>query len=215
MKSIDEIKADYHLFIEIQMGKYFRSINKSEFSDEAEAKFVLDKIINAYNQKIASEHLKLDNLNPAAKTAWFNSIEIDFTDKSADEMNSEEFAGSDYGPGILSDIFPGISDKELDLVPFCWVVLQPLNYKAERFSEIIAGSEPLEIEIELLQWAYKITSLVNKAIYTKSGTKAEVLMDKAYYLACEKVKKKEAKDIILNLQRVLRKEMDKNKKKRE
>jgi hypothetical protein len=79
----EEIKADYHLFINIQMGKYLSSKNKSEFSSDEEAIMVMGKIVEAYNQKIASDHLRLDNLNEAAKTSWFNSSgSIDFPPKA-------------------------------------------------------------------------------------------------------------------------------------
>ncbi len=67
MKSIDKVKQDYHLFIDIQMSKYFKSQKKETFDNDAEAKIVLDEIVKAYNDIVASEHLKLDNLNTALK----------------------------------------------------------------------------------------------------------------------------------------------------
>lgn len=77
-KSVEEIKADYNLFINIQMGKYFKLMNKAEFDSDEEAKRVLGKIVDEYNNSIAGEHARLDQSDLTAKTFWFNSVNIDF-----------------------------------------------------------------------------------------------------------------------------------------
>jgi hypothetical protein len=81
-KSIEEIKNDYHLFIDIQMGKFLKSVNQSEFHSEKEAQNILGKIIEVYNNLIAPEHDRLDNSTVEAKTVWFNSVEINFSNST-------------------------------------------------------------------------------------------------------------------------------------
>jgi hypothetical protein len=41
-------------FIDIQMGKYFRKRNITEFETENKAKVVLDQIIAAWNKSVAN-----------------------------------------------------------------------------------------------------------------------------------------------------------------
>lgn len=74
--SIEQIHADYHLFINIQMEKYLKSVGRGEFNTKDEAHAVIKLIIDAYNNKIAAEHLRLDLSTAKEKEAWFNSVEI-------------------------------------------------------------------------------------------------------------------------------------------
>lgn len=87
MKSDKEIIKDYHLFLDVQTGKYLKSANKTDFSNDAEARRVIGQIVNVYNQQVAPDCLQLDNPNDSAKIAWFNSIEVDF-DEEIDEVMS-------------------------------------------------------------------------------------------------------------------------------
>jgi len=80
-KSIEKIKADYHLFIDIQVAKYLKSVKQSEFQTEQEAQNILGKVIKAYNRIIAPEHERLDNSTNEAKASWFNSIQIDYSEE--------------------------------------------------------------------------------------------------------------------------------------
>ena len=147
MKSNKEIKQDYHLFLDIQTGKYLKSANKSEFSNDAEAQLVTGQIVNVYNQKVASDHLRLGNLNEDAKIAWFNSIEVDF-DGEVDDENE-----------LMDDIDP--ADLDLDMIsehyddifyflpPDAWRVLilagpafEAIGLPLKRFKEIFAD-DPL------------------------------------------------------------------------
>jgi hypothetical protein len=210
-KSIEEIKADYHLFIDVQMGKYLGQNNKDEFDSNAEAKDIIGKILTTWNNKIASEKEKLDTLDVAAKTGWFNSIEIQFLQDKTEKQSSGKPGNIEPSTGVMNKIFPGLSDRELDLIPFCWALLEPLGYKYERMREIIAGSVPAEIEIQLLRWSHEIVSIVNKAVHAKSESKTEELMDIAYYRACERLENKDAKEIIIKLQKYVLKEIKKKK----
>jgi hypothetical protein len=210
-KSIEEMKADYHLFIDIQMGKYLRQNNKDEFDSHAEAKDIIGKILTTWNSKIAVEKEKLDTLDVAAKAGWFNSIEIHYLQDKTEKQSSEKPGNIEPSTGVMNKIFPGISNSELDLIPFCWALLEPLGYKYERMREIIAGSVPAEIEIQLFRWSHEIVSIVNKAVHAKLESKAKDFMDTAYYRACERLENKDAKDIIIKLQKYLLKEIKKNK----
>lgn len=208
-KSIEEIKADYHLFLDIQMGKYLRINNRNEFETNDEAKKIIGQIIKTWNNKIADQKEKLDRLDKAAKTGWFNSIEIDFNQVEAEQMGPV-ITGSSINPiGPLDKTSRELLNYQLDLMPFCWIVLEPLGYKYERMREILSGIDSTEIEIELFRWSLEIVNIVNKAVKVKSAIKAEEIMDAAYDLACEKLDKGTAKDAIVQLQIYLLKEIKK------
>ena len=131
-KTIEEVKEDYHLFIDIQMGKYFRKKNITEFETENEAKFVLGQIISAWNKNVASNHEKHDSFDKSGIVSWFNSIEIEF-----DNMSEQESKTSNEFTIQKNDYIPGkVSDKELDLIPYCYTVLNAIGYKFERMREI-------------------------------------------------------------------------------
>jgi hypothetical protein len=212
-KTIEEMKADYHLFMDIQMGKYLQKNNKNEFDSNDEAKDVIGKIINKWNEKIAVEKEKLDALDEAAKTGWFNSIEIEFNHLVTESLDPVITTGSVKPIGLIDKIFPELSNSQMELVPYCRAVLEPLGYKYDRMREIIAGIEPTEIEIELFRWAYEIVNIVNRAVKVKSAIKAEEIMDTAYYMACERLDKEAAKNVIIKIQKYLLKEIKKKKKK--
>jgi hypothetical protein len=209
-KTIEEVKEDYHLFIDIQMGKYFRQKNITEFETENEAKLVLGQIISAWNNYVASNHEKHDSLDKSGIVSWFNSIEIEF-----DNMSEQESKTSNKFPIQKNDYIPGkVSDKELDLIPYCYTVLNAIGYKFERMREIISGAQPSELESELIQWSFKIVILTNKAVHTKSAGKAEDILDEAYYMLLEKMDKPEAKKALMNLHGHLLKDFKKRKNKR-
>lgn len=208
-KLIDEIRADYHLFFDIQIGKYLKQVNKGEFDTQAEAKRIINKIINIWNEKISVEKEKLDTLDKAAKAGWFNSIEIDFINTNIDKYRRVIPAKIKPSNEIMGKVLPGLTDSELNLVPFCWTLLEPHGYKYERMRDIIAGSEPLEIEIELIRWAYKIVNTIDKALRAKSVYKAEELINAAYKMACEKLKKETARIAVIKVQGDLTREMKK------
>ena len=208
-KTIEEVKEDYHLFIDIQMGKYFRKKNITEFETENEAKFVLGQIISAWNKNVASNHEKHDSFDKSGIVSWFNSIEIEF-----DNMSEQESKTSNEFTIQKNDYIPGkVSDKELDLIPYCYTVLNAIGYKFERMREIISGAQPSELESELIQWSFKIVRLTNKAVHTKSAGKAEDILDEAYYMLLEKMDKPEAKKALMNLHGHLLKDFKKRKNK--
>jgi hypothetical protein len=210
-KSIEEIKADYHLFVDIQMGKYFKLKNKSEFSNEEEAKKILGAIVEAYNKNIAANHVRLDNSDKTAKVSWFNSIEIDF---ESDKRNQKSNKKKELSEEKYERAPEAIIDKELDLIPYCYTVLSTLGYKFERMREIISGEQPSEIESELIQWSFKIVRLVNKAVHIKSASKAVDILDEAYYLLLEKMDKPDAKRTLSNLHDFILSDFNKKKRKK-
>jgi hypothetical protein len=77
-RKLEDIQKDYRLFLDIQMGKYYRKVNRTEFKSEDEAKTVINAVIGAWNKLIAPQKDKHDNLDDAGVVSWFNSIEIDF-----------------------------------------------------------------------------------------------------------------------------------------
>lgn len=219
-KSIEEIKADYHLFIDIQMGKYLSSSNKSEFSTIEEANRIMGKIVETYNQKIASDHLRLDNLNEAAKTNWFNSVEIDFSAEDAVPSGRQGItAGEENFPiSILSskdipkidkatkdfisfynDVLPFLPDGAIMYLMFAGPALEAYGYSLERFQKIIEGEEPTEIEMDLLEWAHDLSLGVSMAFLEKNEVKKEQFLAASLDVACEELDKKTALEVVAKI----------------
>lgn len=200
-KSIEEIKADSNLFIDIQMGKYLSSRNKSEFSSDEEAKLIMDKIIEIYNQEIAADHLRLDNLNEAAKVSWFNSVEIDFekpqrnslpVEKSLVDIDKEtkEFIS------FYNNEFYFLPEGAILYLIFAGPALEAYGYPLERFKKIAYGEEPTEIEKDLLGWASDLSRGISMAYHEKNEVKKEKFLDASFYVACEKLDKKTAAKVV-------------------
>jgi hypothetical protein len=211
--SVEEIKADYHLFVDIQMGKYLSSRNKSEFSTIEEAKMVMGRIVEAYNQKIASDHLRLDNLNQAAKASWFNSIEIDFSaigglasgeedslvssrvTKNIPVINKEtkEFIS------FYDDLLPFLPEGAIMYLMFAGPALEAYGFPFERLKKIIEGEEPTEIEEDLLLWAHDIVFGVVTAFHEKDRIKKEKFLAASVGLACEELDEKKALEVVTEI----------------
>jgi hypothetical protein len=170
MKSIDKVKQDYHLFIDIQRSKYFKSQKKETFDNDAEAKIVLDEIIKAYNDIVAPEHLKLDNLNPVAKNQWFNQIEIDFS-KIINEINEfdEEFdLQLDYVSKEFDEKFSFLPKGSMHIFVFSGPALDAFGLPIERFETLVKGEKATEVEKDLIEWAFEVTLNVMDAVFSKS-----------------------------------------------
>lgn len=204
MKSNKKMKQDYNLFLDIQTGKYLKNANKTEFSNDAEAQLVIKKIVDVYNQKVASNHLRLDNLNKDAKIAWFNSIEINF-DEEID--NANEF---------MDDIDP--ADMDLDTISEhfdyiyyflprgAWKVLilagpafEAINFRLKRFKEISAGAPLTKIEIDVFTWAYELTLVVIETVIEKSKKKRREAMEEAVAIGLEFLNEEETEKVIIEI----------------
>lgn len=166
-KSIEEIKNDYHLFIDIQMGKFFKLVNQSAFLSEQEAQNILSKIMESYNKLIAHEHLRLDNTTIEAKTAWFNSIEIDFLGGTQalpkEPLSKESHRSMDNVVAYYDDIFPFLPKGSVLFLLFAGPALEAYGYSLDRFKKLMEGVTPSGIEKDVLQWAYDITALLSIA----------------------------------------------------
>ncbi len=199
MKSIEEIKADYHLFIDIQMGKYLKNVNKSEFSNDSEAKLVLDKIVEAYNQKVASDHLRLDNLNNAAKTAWFNSIELDFRKEVTKAISEFEAVFENEFEKVTEhfyDIFPFLPDGSMEVLIFVGPALEAYGLPFERFKDLILGEPPTEIEEDIITWAFEVTFNVMGSLVERGKAKRKKILDDAIKIAGEELDKETAINVV-------------------
>ncbi len=196
----DEIRADYRLFIDIQMGKYLRSKNKSEFDSDDEAKFIMSKVIEAYNQKIASNYLRLDNLNEAAKVSWFNSVEIDFENTLNQYLPVENipFINKETRDFIsyYNNLFPFLPEGAIIYLINAGPALEAYAYPMERFKKIIEGEETTEIEEDLLLWAYNIAFEVSQSYLEKNKVKKEKLLANSITIAEEELDEKTALNVV-------------------
>lgn len=168
-KSIEEIKADYHLFFDIQMGKYFKQSNKESFDNDDEANLILGKIVQIWNGKIANDHDRLDNSDLTSKSAWFNSIKIDFgqtesyipdTYEIHDNYNDGPFENLKDKKSMeaFDDVFYFLPKGAFNLLIFAGPALEAYEYPVERFKELLNGDEPTEIEKDILTWAFDIVA---------------------------------------------------------
>jgi hypothetical protein len=212
-KSKIEMSADLDLFINIQVSNYLLQCNKENFDDAIEEEYVTSLIIDVWDDIVSQETEKLNTLDDAAKTEWFNSLEIEF-DREDTENRIPLIKDGSINPYNLEDrIFPDLSESQLDLIPYCWVVLEPIGYKYQRFKDIVAGVDPAEIEIELFRWSYEIVSYVNDSVRAKSRKMAEEIIYDAHGMACEKMDEGAADETILLLQMHLLREAKRKKRK--
>jgi len=183
MKTIEDVKKDYHHFIDIQMEKYFKLTGKKSFESEQEAKLVLDEIVICYNDKVASERLKLDNLNPIAKKNWFKSIEINYSKIISNQDDS--FKDFDISIEEVSKNFNNIFDylpkDSISVFIFCSPALEAFGMPFNRFQEIVEGAEQAEIEKEAIDWAFEVTVFTMDSALARSKTKKK----KSYAMAVE------------------------------
>lgn len=210
MKSIDKIKEDYHLFLEIQIGKYLKSTNKSDFTNESEIANVIDKIIDIYNKKVASEHLRLDNLNEKAKIEWFNSIEIDFNEPIEDKGEYEDAISDDILEEInehIDEIFSFLPPGSFNILIFAGPALEAIGMPLERFNKLISGEPPLDIEEDIISWAFYLTENVLFSLLEKNQTKSRKFLKNAVDIALDELNEEQTTDVIYQIQNSIIKEL--------
>ena len=203
MKSIEQIKQDYNSFIDIQTGKYFKLADKSAFDNDAEAKLVLDEIVKVYNENVASEHLKLDNLNAQAKNKWFSEIDIDFK-KLLNEMNEyeEEFnAQLDEVSNQFDKIFNFLPNGSMNVVIFSGPALDAFGLPLERFEALVKGEKPTEVEKDLIEWAFEVTLNIMDAYFSKSKSKKRNALKEAEILAEEYLDPVQSENVVKTILR--------------
>ncbi len=158
--NIDNPKADYDSFIELQIKKYLEKSGKDEFSTEDETKAVLDKIVIAWNDKIAHQHERLDNSDFETKAEWFNSVEIDFNLDQQMQVTKSLWDGTeiDFEDMVeyYDELFPFLPKGAIVFLTFAGPVFEAYGYSFERYRKLFDGEEPTEIEKLLLNWAYSI-----------------------------------------------------------
>ncbi|MCL6099372.1 MAG: hypothetical protein M1391_12435 [Bacteroidetes bacterium] len=179
-KPIEEIKNDYHLFIDIQTGKYLKSANQSEFQSDQEAQNILGKIIDAYNNLIAPEHDRLDNSTVEARAVWFNSVDIDFS-TPVSTTNSETYKSKINQISLemvkyYDNVFPYLPPGAIKFLLLAGPALESYGYPFERFKKLMLGKKPTDIEKEILRWAYTIT------LYLLAGYIEKYESDKKQFL---------------------------------
>lgn len=216
MKSIDQIKNDYHQFIDIQMGKYFKTANKESFDNDEEAKLVLDEIVKTYNAEVASEHLKLDNLNSIAINSWFNQIDIDFG-KIINQMKEFEEVFEQELDQVFNEfdrIFYYLPEGSMQVVIFSGPALDAFGLPIERFQNLSKGETATEFEKDLITWAFELTLSVMDAFFTRSRHKRQNELENAVSIGIEyldrDLSKKVVQEIFKNISETLGGKPNKN-----
>ncbi len=200
MRTIEEIKEDYNLFFDIQINKYLKSVDRTEFKDEQEASLVLRRIFYTYNITIADEHLKLTNLKREAKEKWFESIEIDFDDSIDIETSDFGSLDQDMLQDILNNFherFPFLAEDSIIAFPFVGPALEAYGLPAERFYTLLRGEdECTEFEEDLLIWAFELTLTVMEYVFDKSKKRREKAFKEALSIAMEEFDEDVALEIV-------------------
>lgn len=225
MRTLKEIKEDYNLFIDIQINKYLKSVNKTEFSDEHEATLVLRNIFFSYDVDVADEHLKLTNLTREAKEKWFSSIEVDFYEDFNDEiLEYEDSYDDELGEETeyFYERFPFLPDGSIVALLFVGPALEAYGMPFERFNTLLRGEdECTEIEENILFWAFDLTLTVIESVFEKNKKRKEKALNEAFDIAQEELNKEDSRRVIdaieksvKEFERALNKEEQKNKKKK-
>ncbi len=198
MRTIKEIKEDYNLFIDIQINKYLKSVDKTEFSDEQEATLVLRRIFYTYNVTIADEHLKLTNLNREAKEKWFESIEIDFDQDNDDDISEfEDYDEFEEATESFYERFPFLPEGSIVALLFVGPALEAYGMPFERFNTLLRGEdECTEIEEDLLIWAFDLTLTIMEAVAERNKKKKEKILNEAFIIAQQELNKEDSRKVI-------------------
>lgn len=191
MRTIEEIKEDYNLFFDIQINKYLKTVDRTEFKDEQEASSVLRRIFYTYNVTIADEHLKLNNLKRKAKEKWFESIEVDFDYNVSDEISkSEDFSDVELEKAteFFYERFPFLPDGSIVALLFVGPALEAYGLPAERFHTLMRGEdECTEFEEDLLIWAFELTLTVMESVFENNKKRREKALNEAVLIAQEEL----------------------------
>jgi hypothetical protein len=175
--NIDKIKADYNLFIELQIKKYLEQCGKDKFSTNDETKAVVDKIVAVWNSEIADQHERLDNTDLEAKTEWFNSVEIDFDLDQQLQVTKSLWDGTDIDfmdmVEYYDELFPFLPKGAIVFLTFAGPAFEAYGYPIERYTKLFNGEEPTEIEKLLLYWAHNIAYGVMAFHIEKSASNRE------------------------------------------
>lgn len=202
-KSNEDIKADYNLFFDIQMGKYLKFKNKSAFSSDEEAENVMQKIIDVYNEIIAPDHDRLDNSDETAKISWFNSVEIDFQNADGISRLSENSLDKyEIMKELIlhyDEVFQYLPEKAVLYLMNAGPALEAFGYPLERFEELLQGAEPAEIEKEILRWSCDIVFQITDSLLEKDGFKKEKKLVQAILIAEEKLDEDTAIDVVSDI----------------
>lgn len=199
-KSVEEIKADYHLFFDIQMGKYLKSKNKSAFSSDEEAGNIMKQIIDVYNERIAPDHHRLDNSDETAKISWFNSVEIDFQNTGSKSPHSKNFPDMRKITNELilfyNEMFPFLPEGSILYLINAGPALGAFGYPPNRVEELLQGKEPTEFEKEILRWACDLAFKATDAYLEEDKFKKEKKLVQAVWIAEEKLDKDMSLDVV-------------------
>ncbi|MCL6495951.1 MAG: hypothetical protein K6T54_14405 [Ignavibacterium sp.] len=208
MRTIKEIKEDYNLFVDIQINKYLKTVDKKEFSDEQEATSVLRRIFYTYNVDISDEHLKLTNLKREAKEKWFESIEIDFDQNVSDENSKlEDITNDDLEKAteFFYERFPFLPDGSIVALLFVGPALEAYGLPAERFYTLMRGEdECTEMEEDLLIWAFELTLTVMESVFEKSKNRREKAFKEALSIAMEEFDEANALEVIEEIASIIK-----------
>ncbi|MDP2363800.1 MAG: hypothetical protein Q8M94_08530, partial [Ignavibacteria bacterium] len=154
-----------------------------------------------YNDKVASDHLRLDNLKLDAKTEWFNSIEIDFN-KIVNEMNEFDedldIQFDEVSKGF-DKIFYYLPKGSMQIVIFSGSALDAFGLPIERFKALVKGEKVTDIEKDLITWAFDITVNVMGSIFEKSKKSKLKSYDNAISIDKEYLNQKLAKQTVLQI----------------
>lgn len=204
MKSIKQIQDDLHLFIEIQVSKYLVNAGKSQFNDENELAQTAEIIMKAYNEKIASDHLRLDNLSPDSKVKWFESVEIDWS-LLQDEPDSEDM-DDDLLPEDEEEVeemrrwfykhFPSLPDNSFEIFFTSLPALKKAGIPSEKLVEILHGRKPNRYEEDMFYWGLALTSQIIYSQQVKGKAARIKAARKAMEIASQSLSKEDAEDVI-------------------
>lgn len=201
------------------MGKYLKSVGRSEFISEIEAKKILGQIVETYNSVIASDHNRLDNSSIESKTSWFNSVEIKFQTsaqrKKVDSNGASIRKATKELVNYYDDLFPFLPEGAVIHLILAGPALEAYGYSLERFNKLINGDEPTPIEEDLLLWAYDLTSEILDAYMKKNKSIKDKLFSNAIQIAKTKLDEKTSIEtvakIYVNIQEQFA-DLDKNSK---
>ena len=206
---MEKIKEDYHLFIDVQIGKYFKQTGKNEFSSEGEVKTVLAKIIEVYNNLIAPEHERLHHSTTEAKTAWFNTIHVNFSNTKYNYEKSQ-YTVENVIVNLLSpnDMMLSFLPKDASLIMmFAGPALDAYGLPFERFQSLAAGAEITANEKRMFRWVFDLTKCVSVAYSTRGKKLKEQFMAHAVRIAQQELNPESSAEVVSKIYQIIKEQL--------
>lgn len=202
-------------FHKIMSERYFKQVGRTEFETKKEAERVHSAIMQAWNKSVVPRSKELDAMTAAEKTAFFESVPIDYSKPFQPPTNIRKRGKSKEERGIgtaKERKFLRMMDTRFGFLPpsggvklllFGTPALFAVGFTEKRFRAIMDGDLPTVEEEEQCEWAYDIVEKVLRATYQKGNPEEIEAMMEAMQTAREVLDEQSAVLVVQTIRQMI------------